>query len=76
MDSHRHPEHDVARAGTDPPDITQGTAHRGRRRAGAQNVIVAGEPQEHRVTAELQQRSAAGGGVGEQRREACVDRVD
>ena len=44
-----------------------------RRRAG---VLLAGEPQEHRVAAELQQRPAAAVGVGQQRREARVDRVD
>ncbi len=76
MHADRHPQDDLAAAGPDPAGLAQRSPHPSGRRAGPGGVILAREPQQHRVAAELQQRAAELVGAAEQRGKARVDRVD
>ena len=76
----RHPQDDVGVPGANPAHVAQGPSHGRRRTACACRVLLVAllvvEQQQHRVAAELQQRSAAPVRLGQQRREAGVDHVD
>ena len=75
-----HPQHDVALSRVDLAHVTQRAPHRRGRAARPDGMLLplllVVEQEQHRVAAELQQRAAPAIGLGQQRREAGVDRVD
>ena len=70
-----HAQHDATGAGVQPADVGEARLHAERGAGGALGVIGAGEEEEQRVAAELQQAAAGLVRDLEQRLEAGADRV-
>ena len=75
MHSHRDAEHHEARRRLDPADGAQAEPHPDGRVRGERRVVVAGEQEQQRVAAELQETATRGVGDFEELLEARVDRV-
>ena len=66
VDADRRPQHNIAGACPDPADPPQRASHRHRRGAAPERMVVTFEPEQQRITAELEQRRAVLVGLGQQ----------